>query len=60
MDEAFALCERACQERDLLPVVNYFAAGHPITADARWPALMRRIGLTPAERPNWVLQRAAG
>jgi len=60
MDEAFALCERACQERDLLPVVNYFAAGHPITRDARWPALMRRIGLTPAERPNWVLQRAAG
>jgi hypothetical protein len=56
-DEAFAWCERACVERDLLPALNFFAAGHPGTEDPRWPALMRRIGLTPAVRPNWVVRK---
>jgi TolB-like protein/tetratricopeptide (TPR) repeat protein len=57
LDEAFALCERACVERDLLPALNFFAAGHPSTQDPRWPALMRRIGLKPAGRSNWPLRK---
>ena len=48
MDDAFAWFDRACEERDLLPCLNYFGAGHSITRDPRWPALMRRIGLVPA------------
>ena len=57
MDEAFEYLERACQERDLLPGLNYFAAGHPITVDPRWPALMRRLGLEPSDRPTWTAKR---
>jgi hypothetical protein len=48
MDEAFSWFDRACKERDLLPVLNYFAVGHPLGLDPRWPALMRRLGLDPA------------
>ncbi|HUF46912.1 MAG TPA: hypothetical protein VMM93_03790 [Vicinamibacterales bacterium] len=47
-DEAFTWFDRACEAHDLLPVLNYFAAGHTLALDPRWPALMRRIGLVPA------------
>lgn len=57
MDEAFALFERSIRERDLLPVMNHFTAGHPVTRDPRFPALMRRIGLTPSTRSIWVLPK---
>jgi serine/threonine protein kinase/tetratricopeptide (TPR) repeat protein len=46
-EEAFAELERACVERDLLPVLNHFGQGHELLSDPRWPALMRRIGLVP-------------
>jgi TolB-like protein/Flp pilus assembly protein TadD/predicted Ser/Thr protein kinase len=57
MDEAFGLFERSIRERDLLPVMNHFTAGHPVTHDPRFPALMRRIGLTPSTRSIWVLPK---
>ena len=47
MDESFAQLERACVERDLLPVLNHFGYAHAMTSDPRWPQLMRRIGLVP-------------
>jgi serine/threonine protein kinase/tetratricopeptide (TPR) repeat protein len=53
MDDAYALLERACVERDLLPVLNYFGYAHKLTSDPRWPALMRRIGLEPAVMKPW-------
>lgn len=47
-DEAFAWLERACVERDLLPLLNHFGIRRNALAhDPRWPALMRRIGLDP-------------
>ena len=58
MDEAFDSFERAIRERDLLPVTNHFIAGHPVTRDPRFPALMRRIGLTPSEGRNWPSRRS--
>ena len=57
MDDAFAMFDRSLRERDLLPVLNHFAAGHAVTQDPRFPALMRRIGLTPSERLNWRMPR---
>ena len=57
LDEAFAWCERAREAKDLLPVLNYFASGSPITLDPRWRVLMRQLGLEPAERVNWILRQ---
>jgi tetratricopeptide (TPR) repeat protein len=51
-DDAFAWLERACVERDLLPVLNHFGVrDNKLARDPRWPALMRRIGLEPARLP---------
>jgi hypothetical protein len=48
-DDAFAWLERACVERDFLPVLNHFGIRtNKLARDPRWPALMRRIGLEPA------------
>ena len=51
MDEAFVWLERACRERDLLPVLNYFPT-RVTKKDPRWAELMRRIGLRPAPPPE--------
>jgi serine/threonine protein kinase/Tfp pilus assembly protein PilF len=51
-DEAFVWLERACVERDLLPVLNYFPMHPPAKRDPRWQAILRRIGLTPAPDPH--------
>lgn len=48
MEEAFRWFDRACEERDLLPCLNYFGRQHIAASDPRWPVLMRRIGLEPA------------
>ena len=48
LDEAFVWFERASQEHDLLPCLNYFPGVVAVKEDARWQALMRRIGLEPA------------
>ena len=48
MEEAFRWFDRACEERDLLPCLNYFGRRHIAASDPRWPVLMRRIGLEPA------------
>jgi serine/threonine-protein kinase len=51
-DEAFAWLERACIERDLLPILNYFPMYPPAKRDPRWQALMTRIGVAPAPHPH--------
>jgi TolB-like protein len=48
LDEAFVWFERSAGEHDLLPCLNYFPGVVAVKEDARWQALMRRIGLDPA------------
>jgi non-specific serine/threonine protein kinase len=48
-ESAFATYERAFEERDGLPVINYSPViGCPIRKEPRFVKLVRRVGMTPA------------
>jgi serine/threonine protein kinase/Flp pilus assembly protein TadD len=47
MDAAFDWLERAYEEHDLLPLLNYYPSALRLKRDPRWALLMRRIGLEP-------------
>jgi tetratricopeptide (TPR) repeat protein len=50
LDEAFQWLERGYRERDpMLAMLNYWEASPALRADPRLRALIRRVGLTPAE-----------
>ena len=51
LDTAFEWFERAYRERDPLPILNYWPAASPaLAADPRFDALMKRVGVRPADR----------
>jgi TolB-like protein/tetratricopeptide (TPR) repeat protein len=52
VDEAFAWFDRACEQRDLLPMLNYFPFDPDVKRDPRWPRLMQRIGLVASPTPH--------
>jgi serine/threonine-protein kinase len=47
LDAALSWVDRAIEERDILPVLNYFPVPAAVRRDPRWQAAFRRMGLTP-------------
>jgi TolB-like protein/Tfp pilus assembly protein PilF len=48
VDAGFAALERAFEDHDVLPMLNYYPGSAILRRDPRWPAIMRRLGLEPA------------